>query len=68
LQSGSREFADLEKAALEKLEKAGFAPTYVAIRRAENLGAPDRDCDELVVLAAAKLGAASLIDNVVVSV
>ncbi|MGB5164343.1 MAG: pantoate--beta-alanine ligase [Woeseiaceae bacterium] len=68
LQSGSREFEDLEKAALEKLEKAGFAPTYVAIRRAQNLGVPDRDCDELVVLAAAKLGAASLIDNVVVSV
>jgi pantothenate synthetase len=40
----------------------------VAIRRATNLQAPDRDTDELVILAAARLGDARLIDNVVVGI
>lgn len=68
LQTGSREFADLEVAAMGKLAEAGFEVDYVAIRRAQNLGMPDRDCDELVVLAAATLGKARLIDNLVVSI
>lgn len=68
LQNGSREFADLEKGGVEKLTDAGFRIDYLAIRRAQNLAIPDRDCDELVVLAAAFLGKARLIDNVVVTV
>ncbi len=50
------------------LQQAGLEPEYVAIRRALDLSEPDRDCDELVVLAAARLGHARLIDNVVVTV
>ena len=68
LQSGKRNFEDLENDARAKLEAAGFVPDYVAIRRAENLELPDRDCDELVVLAAAHLGKARLIDNIVISI
>lgn len=68
LQSGERDFEDLEKAAIAQLEKAGFGIDYVAIRRAQNLAVPDRDCDELVVLAAVHLGKARLIDNVVVTI
>jgi pantoate--beta-alanine ligase len=68
LQSGSRDFAILEAAASERLSAAGFEPEYVAIRRALDLDSPDRDCDELVVLAAARLGKARLIDNIVVTV
>ena len=68
LQDGKREFAQLEADAISRLEAAGFDVDYLAIRRAENLAAPDRDCDELVVLAAATLGKARLIDNVVVTV
>ncbi len=68
LQSGKRDFEDLEKDARAKLEAAGFVPDYVAIRRAENLEPPDRDCDELVVLAAAHLGKARLIDNIVITI
>jgi pantothenate synthetase len=33
-----------------------------------NLQAPDRDTDRLVILAAARLGAARLIDNLVVDI
>jgi pantoate--beta-alanine ligase len=68
LQDGKRNFEDLEKAARAELEAAGFVPDYVAIRRAENLEPPDRDCDEIVVLAAAHLGKARLIDNIVVTI
>ena len=68
LQNGKRNFADLESDAVGKLEAAGFVPDYVAVRRAQNLEIPDRDCDEIVVLAAAQLGEARLIDNVVVTI
>ena len=68
LQNGRRNFADLESHAASELQDAGFDVDYIAIRRAQNLEVPDRDCDELVVLAAAQLGSARLIDNIVVTV
>lgn len=68
LQDGRRDFDALESEAVATLTAAGFAVEYFAIRRALNLEMPDRDCDELVVLAAAHLGRARLIDNVVVTV
>lgn len=68
LENGKRNFAVLESDAVARLEAAGFTPDYVAIRRAHNLTVPDRDCDEIVVLAAAQLGKARLIDNVVVTI
>jgi len=68
LQDGKRNFEELESDAVDTLRAAGFAPDYVAIRRAQNLEIPDRDCDEIVVLAAAQLGKARLIDNFVVTI
>jgi pantoate--beta-alanine ligase len=68
LQSGKRNFAELEGKAMEALGNAGFEVEYVGIRRSEDLEPPTRDDDEIVVLAAARLGAARLIDNVVVTI
>ena len=68
LQNGRRNFSELESAANQKLVDAGFEVDYFAIRRAQNLEIPDRDCDDLVVLTAAHLGDARLIDNIVVTV
>ena len=68
LESGKRNYDELEQHAVTKLLKLGFEPEYVTIRRAENLDMPDRDNDELIVLAAATLGKARLIDNVVVHI
>ena len=68
LQNGRRNFADLEGEASATLTDAGFNVDYVAVRRAQNLEIPDRDCDELVVLVAAHLGDARLIDNIVVTI
>ena len=68
LQNGRRNFEQLESEAVDRLGAAGFDVDYFAIRRAQNLERPDRDCDELVLLTAAKLGGARLIDNIVVTI
>ncbi len=66
LASGERDFPALEGAAVRALESAGFRPEYFSIR-ARDLELPRRDARDLVVLAAARLGRARLIDNVQVS-
>jgi pantoate--beta-alanine ligase len=68
LQNGKRDFEELESNAMSELQAVGFVPDYVAVRRAQNLEIPDRDCDEIVVLAAAQLGKTRLIDNIVVTI
>ena len=66
LAAGKRNYEELEAAAVQQLESAGFEPQYVSVRRAENLDAPNRDSDELVVLGAASIGGTRLIDCVTV--
>ncbi len=68
LANGRRNFEELEANASQRLSDAGFDVDYFAIRRAQNLEIPDRDCDDLVVLAAAQLGVPRLIDNIIVTV
>jgi pantoate--beta-alanine ligase len=68
LQNGRRNYEELETESTGKLGDAGFDVDYFSIRRAQNLEIPDRDCDELVILAAAQLGNARLIDNTVVTI
>ena len=68
LQNGRRNFEELEKVGRSRLVEAGFEVDYFAIRRALNLEPPNRDCDDLVVLAAARLGKARLIDNIVITI
>ena len=68
LQAGKRNYEELEQQAMDALRDAGFDPEYVGIRRAENLEPPDRDNDEIVILAAARLGTARLIDNIIVTI
>src|SRR5699024_7703918 len=54
----------IERAARARLERAGFVPDYVVIRRASDLTEPTSDEREgLVALAAARLGTTRLIDN-----
>lgn len=63
LADGNREFAQLEHAAAAELESAGFRPEYVAVRRPD-LGPPAEGDRAFVVLGAAHLGRARLIDNI----
>jgi pantoate--beta-alanine ligase len=54
----------IEGAAVRRLERAGFAPDYAVVRRAEDLGVPAADERKgLMALAAARLGNTRLIDN-----
>lgn len=68
LQSGKRNYPKMEQQAMDDLAGLGFKPDYVSIRRAANLSEPDRDTDELVVLAAVRLGKSRLIDNLLVQI
>ena len=63
---GERDFAALEARAVLALEEAGFKPDYVEVRKAQDLSKPNgrSSTTGLVVLAAAWLGKARLIDNV----
>ena len=56
-------FATLEAQAAEQLMSAGFRPDYVSVRRQQDLALPGSGDRKLVILAAAWLGHARLIDN-----
>jgi pantoate--beta-alanine ligase len=57
----------LETQALERLAGAGLRPEYAAVRLASDLSVPDAGRREgLVALIAARLGAARLIDNLLI--
>ena len=49
--------------ALAELAQAGWQPDYVEVRRKADLAAPRTGDSDLIVLAAARLGATRLIDN-----
>jgi pantoate--beta-alanine ligase len=58
--------AAIEGAAMRRLERAGFAPDYAVVRRAEDLAVPaDEERTGLMALVAARLGETRLIDNLV---
>ncbi len=64
IKHGENNFADMEQQALRELVEAGFRPDYVSIRDATTLQSPQHN--KLVIIAAAWLGKARLIDNVAV--
>ena len=65
LARGERDFPALEARAVLALKEAGFRPDYVEVRHARDLSKPNgrSGATELIVLAAAWLGKARLIDN-----
>lgn len=66
LEDGNRDCMALEHSAMEQITAAGLVPDYVTIRDAADLSVPNEGSTHLVVLAAARLGAVRLIDNVLV--
>lgn len=60
------DFATIEADAIQQLTHAGFKPDYVSIRNADTLAAEIATGNSLVILAAAWLGKARLIDNITV--
>ncbi len=62
--SGNDSYQELCRQAVSRLAETGFRPHYVEVRSASDLGKPEGEIGELVVLGAAQLGRARLIDNV----
>ncbi|HET9949648.1 MAG TPA: pantoate--beta-alanine ligase, partial [Longimicrobiales bacterium] len=62
--AGERDYAALERSAAAALDEGGFRTDYVAVREADTLEPPREGSGALVVLGAAWLGRARLIDNV----
>lgn len=63
IEAGHVDFDAIEAEGMSALTKAGFRPDYFVVRDADALSPPGPEARHLVVLAAAWLGAARLIDN-----
>ena len=64
LESGDADLADIQREGLESLRTVGFRPDYFEVRMAWTLAEPRGQDIDVVVLTAARLGRARLIDNV----
>jgi pantoate--beta-alanine ligase len=64
LESGDTDVEGIEREGLAALVKAGFRPDYFEVRMAGTLAKPHGQDVDVVVLTAARLGRARLIDNV----
>lgn len=64
LREGNRDLGRLEDDARQHLDGLGFQSDYIAIRDAQNLATASRETRQLIILGAAQLGSARLIDNV----
>lgn len=63
LLAGRTDLAGLEREAVQALAEHGWQAEYVAIRAQDGLATPEAGERKLVILAAARLGATRLIDN-----
>ncbi|MDO8596041.1 MAG: pantoate--beta-alanine ligase, partial [Sulfuricaulis sp.] len=66
--AGARDYQRIELDVMAALAHHGWKPDYVAVRRQSDLQTPQTADRKLVVLAAAHLGRARLIDNVEVDI
>lgn len=64
IDNGQRDYALLCDAAMVHLQKSGFDPDYIAIKRAIDLQDAKPEDTHLVLLVAARLGNTRLIDNI----
>ncbi len=64
IEAGDADFASIERAGYEALAAAGLGPDYFAVRQARDLASPAAGERDLVVLTAARVSRARLIDNV----
>lgn len=64
IRQGNTDFASLGTLAQKELTAAGFKPEYFNVCRTDDLGPATETDHDLVILAAAQLGKARLIDNI----
>lgn len=63
LATGDRSYELIEAAGLQHLQQAGFSVDYFSIRQSESLSPANGESNHLVIVVAAWLGRARLIDN-----
>jgi pantoate--beta-alanine ligase len=68
IDSGARDYELLQRQGMQSLAAAGFVPEYFVIRQAADLGQVHDGARDLVILAAARLNAIRLTDNLRVRV
>lgn len=61
--NGDRNYAALCEKAHNELDQHGWQTDYISVRRQQDLAPPDPEDRDLVIVAAARLGAPRLIDN-----
>ena len=61
---GNHDYLSLQKTAERSLEDQGFIPDYIEVRRQHDLQIPEYHDEPLIILGAAWLGKARLIDNI----
>ena len=67
IEEGERNFAELERRAIESLDAAGFKTDYFAVCNAETLMPATAEDRNLVILVTAALGPTRLLDNIELS-
>ncbi len=67
LKAGERDFTAIEIEASQRLADGGFETDYMASRTQDDLNTPTGNERALIVLAAARLGKARLIDNLLIN-
>jgi pantoate--beta-alanine ligase len=67
VRAGDVDFASIERAGFHELERTGFRPDYFSIRKADDLTPATPETRKLVILTAARIGKARLIDNIQVT-
>ncbi len=68
IDSGERDYAELLEDGRAMLELVGFEVDYLELRRADDLGEVEEGDTALILLAAAFLGRARLIDNLLITI
>ncbi|MBC7710645.1 MAG: pantoate--beta-alanine ligase [Rhizobacter sp.] len=68
VRTGTHAYTTLEAEATTELERHGWRPDYITVRRRTDLQMPHLDDSELVILGAARLGTPRLLDNLEITI
>ena len=68
IESGNKNYRELEENSKKFLDITGFSVDYLSIRDFQDLQNPSINCKKFIILTAVKLGKTRLIDNIIVKI
>tara|TARA_B100000575_G_C23090404_1_gene628620 strand:- start:1175 stop:1606 length:432 start_codon:yes stop_codon:yes gene_type:complete len=68
IESGNKNYRELEENSKKLLNITGFSVDYLSIRDFQDLQNPSINCKKFIILTAVKLGKTRLIDNIIVKI